>query len=810
MESYSASSLQQGAGPMNPMMAMIQRQQQEQQQYEALTAGTTMGVPPVIPSALTAISQDSSAVMNSPHSAPPPPTIGNNVSSYINGGGDQHLGLGPEQYQRQVPSNSYQQRIPQQFNEVSSMYRPNRMPYTDLGSSMAMQPMMMPQQQQQLFNMGNMSPSQSPAPNNTQTQFYSNVDLQSTYSEPSMMDLQTSYMNMIPPPAMQPMDTISSSMQLPFQQPYISSSLQQMSSYYSPVPQMTSSTTGPYDQHLSQGIVTSKLDPTMTSNLTSMPVQAPNVTPVDAKFPMMVRQDSARTMASSSSSPVVEPPPSSQQQQPRYRQSSSSIVESSSSPTTPSLVTYIPKTRQVESYGGVDLKYFEKYEIRPAIPTIEELGIIDIAALTLSLKSGIKMEMTHALNTLTTLTSLDHRPLLLVHCEDLLDTLIDHLQAAMFPPSSSSPPPTPLDDIPQQQTYADLFELSLLEMKSLIPTLEPTSSDLWLSSRDLRLCLFNILRNLSFVEENIAFLANNPRLSRLLVNIIQLTRTHGTNSLRCMDILEFRKCILIIYANISLALTNVAHHHHDDDGEEAVDAIVSLIHDFIVHGTDTYYAMVAMEAWNKFSVHDQHRRRLSVSAPGTIQTIWTSLINVIRRQFYMVEMGMLVGMSNTQLGILELVVMGLYNVVALSDLVFCEQLIYADRGMAMTLLRICLTLAEANNPHFRVMAQRAMELVYALILGGGVKVTQLVKQQQHSDRAYQQQQARLFPISSADLEDEDPGYKRGITARARVLLNHTVLQEKLMMAMLKPASDHFILAGLDDLLNLMADMSFYE
>jgi hypothetical protein len=280
-----------------------------------------------------------------------------------------------------------------------------------------------------------------------------------------------------------------------------------------------------------------------------------------------------------------------------------------------------------------------------------------------------------------------------------------------------------------------------------------------------------------------------------------------------MDILEFRKCILIIYANISLALTNVAHHHHDDDGEEAVDAIVSLIHDFIVHGTDTYYAMVAMEAWNKFSVHDQHRRRLSVSAPGTIQAIWTSLINVIRRQFYMVEMGMLVGMSNTQLGILELVVMGLYNVVALSDLVFCEQLIRADRGMAMTLLRICLTLAEANNPHFRVMAQRAMELVYALILGGGVKVTQLVKQQQHSDRAYQQQQARqpiLFPISSADLEDEDPGYKRGITARARVLLNHTVLQEKLMMAMLKPVSDHFILAGLDDLLNLMADMSFYE
>lgn len=37
-------------------------------------------------------------------------------------------------------------------------------------------------------------------------------------------------------------------------------------------------------------------------------------------------------------------------------------------------VTYIPKTRNVDTYGGVDLKYFDKYEIRPMLPTINELG----------------------------------------------------------------------------------------------------------------------------------------------------------------------------------------------------------------------------------------------------------------------------------------------------------------------------------------------------------------------------------------------------------------------------------------------------
>ena len=37
-------------------------------------------------------------------------------------------------------------------------------------------------------------------------------------------------------------------------------------------------------------------------------------------------------------------------------------------------VTYIPKTRNVDTYGGVDLKYFDRYEIRPMLPTISELG----------------------------------------------------------------------------------------------------------------------------------------------------------------------------------------------------------------------------------------------------------------------------------------------------------------------------------------------------------------------------------------------------------------------------------------------------
>lgn len=39
-----------------------------------------------------------------------------------------------------------------------------------------------------------------------------------------------------------------------------------------------------------------------------------------------------------------------------------------------SLTTYVPKTRNVDTYGGVDLKYFDKFDIKPMVPHFTELG----------------------------------------------------------------------------------------------------------------------------------------------------------------------------------------------------------------------------------------------------------------------------------------------------------------------------------------------------------------------------------------------------------------------------------------------------
>ncbi|KAI8093229.1 uncharacterized protein BX664DRAFT_103127 [Halteromyces radiatus] len=697
---------------------------------------------------------------------------------------------------------------------------------------------------------------------------------------------------------------------------------------YSPVPQIFMAST-PVESlsngdHIPGNMSMTKMgypDPAMTSNLTSMPVQATVMATnnLTDNPPTSIQQETGSI--SSPSTPMHQPITDSKS----TKESSSMSNSTNQSPVQsaiPTKVIYHPKTRQVETHGGVDLKYFDKFEIRPAIPYIEELGTVDITALTMSLKSGMKMEVTTALNTITTLSLLP-RVLLLVHCEDLLDCLLDHLETCLFESNLRDYLKENENDSPDvtikssMYTYADLFEAALLEMKSLIPALEPTCSDEWIPLRDRCLCIFNLLRNLSFMEENAEYLATHPRLTHLLMRIILSSENHHTltttgnstnndtvsspsspsvaveniSKIRSMDLLDFRKSILVIYSNIALAMKKLTIH------PEATVSVVHLIYEFLVNDSETYYSLLAMETWNKFAVHEEHRQLLGsllqtesdngicsdhdnkdddennkeheanksdgcdndnmfnddnknyskgnrnnkssddkdiVHIPMSqyIQGIWISLIGMLRRHFYLIEMGMTVTSNNTQLAILEMIVMGLYHVVAIADTNFCDKLIQADRGIAMTILRICMTLAEADNVHYRVVAQRGMEMVYVLILGGGCKVTELVRQkrqygrfqqqqqqqqQQKHHNHYQQQQQQqyqkqhsMFPITNDDLGDEESSYKIGVTLRARILLNHNVLQEKLMMAMLKPISDNFILTGLDDLLNLMDEMTLYD
>ena len=214
---------------------------------------------------------------------------------------------------------------------------------------------------------------------------------------------------------------------------------------------------------------------------------------------------------------------------------------------------------------------------------MNELGVIDIQTLIMSLKSGMKMEITNALNILTILTvqppmqqQQPHLPL--AQCDDLLDVLLDYLEqdilgtctrfgAVSFQKEEKVEEDEKESQLLHDLTYTDLFDMSLDEMKSLIPQLENSTSDVWLSLRERCLCIFNILRNVSFMNENMEYLAKHVRFMKLMFDIVDNTRkvssvegrdTTGKEAwfvgIRRMDTLDFRKSILMIFSNISMFL----------------------------------------------------------------------------------------------------------------------------------------------------------------------------------------------------------------------------------------------------------------
>lgn len=460
-------------------------------------------------------------------------------------------------------------------------------------------------------------------------------------------------------------------------------------------------------------------------------------------------------------------------------------------------ITYIPKTRNVETYGGIDLKYFDKFEIKPPVPHLNELGVIDIQALIMSLKSGMKMEITNALNILTILTvqpqvqqqqQAPHLPL--SQCEDLLDVLMDYLEQDMLSESAVNA---------SHLTYTDLFDMSLDEMKSLIPQLENSTSDIWISLRERCLCIFNIIRNLSFMNENMEYLARHKRFVSILMDIINTTR-QGEEAwfvgIRKMDMLDFRKSILMIFSNISMFLVLKQ--------EKTAKIFTQLIHDFLVNGPDTYYSLLSIETWTKLTVNYENRQLLHsiIHQPDLlylIQEIWLELTAVIRRDFFSMDGRVMNAMTSNQLATLELTIIGLYNIVSIAENENLKQeLLQINKSIGMMIIRLCITLAESGNPQFGLVTKRGMELIRSLICGGdGIRRRNVGQQKRPSLEA-------LSQYKSTQEEKED---KMSIYDIANRILDMPVVREKLMLSMLKPTTDPEILRELSDIVALIDEDS---
>ncbi|KAI9788209.1 MAG: hypothetical protein M1816_007061 [Peltula sp. TS41687] len=222
----------------------------------------------------------------------------------------------------------------------------------------------------------------------------------------------------------------------------------------------------------------------------------------------------------------------------------------------PVQLNYSPRMRVIETYGGLDIGTVgqlgaELAYHKPTIPSFMELGLIDIHALTMSLKSGLHAEVRLALDTLA-LVSVDPRiQLTLSNCEDLLETLVDcaEIQVELLAENAVE-----VSDVMDIGPYEEVLRSANQELKGLqeVPAFGSLDHELDRAVERL-ICVTTILRNLSFHEPNHDLLAD----STVIKPISTIIRYMGTRNMLLRtspNTLEFMKDCIIFLSNVSQAI----------------------------------------------------------------------------------------------------------------------------------------------------------------------------------------------------------------------------------------------------------------
>lgn len=227
-------------------------------------------------------------------------------------------------------------------------------------------------------------------------------------------------------------------------------------------------------------------------------------------------------------------------------------------PATTKSDVYSPAAHQLMTYGGVDIGHANAAGIdierwKPFGPTLNELGNVDVSALTRGLQCGIQAEVRLALDTLATLASSPHphHYLQLRFCDDLIDALVECGEEQLEKLAEHTAEVS--DDI-QLTSYEDVVRACHQEKWTVREQAVMGSQDYELDRAvDKLICITTILRNASFPgdqNENHLILADELVIKFICVVIrylgtrTMLLRTHSNT-------LDFMKDIIILLSNVA-------------------------------------------------------------------------------------------------------------------------------------------------------------------------------------------------------------------------------------------------------------------
>ncbi|PGH16219.1 hypothetical protein AJ80_05242 [Polytolypa hystricis UAMH7299] len=186
--------------------------------------------------------------------------------------------------------------------------------------------------------------------------------------------------------------------------------------------------------------------------------------------------------------------------------------------------------------------------LKPNVPSFAELGVIDIHALTMSIKSGIHAEMRVALDTLTQISFEPGVQISLDNCEDLVETLIECAedQADLLAENAAE-----VSDVMLLPSYEEIMRGCRQEMETLVDVPEFGSLDYELDRAvDRLVCVTTIIRNFSFSESNFHLLAM-PFVVKFMSTIIHYLGTRNMLLRTHQNTLDFMKDVVIYLSNLA-------------------------------------------------------------------------------------------------------------------------------------------------------------------------------------------------------------------------------------------------------------------
>jgi SWI/SNF chromatin-remodeling complex subunit SWI1 len=321
-------------------------------------------------------------------------------------------------------------------------------------------------------------------------------------------------------------------------------------------------------------------------------------------------------------------------------------------------VEYRPLLRELDSDGGRDISAIladHRRLMGGGCRSIEEWGVTEIDALTMSIRSRLSIELSYALTTLTIFSIMRNgrSGFPIAQCPDLLDEMLDLAEEVAFGEDIADA--DLFDDEREIITHKQLVTSVLDDGNKLFAGLderqqEPTT-ELKSIQRpaDILLAIVNVLRNLSVVADNVEYLARHERVLVVCMRLCGLRRDptgiHAVSPvLSLTDLATIRRDTLYMLVNfgnlVSLApnlsqpptetATRLARRVFDLTASYVLEpGVLSPTTIMVDTGArPPSLADTALEVFTRFSLPDPNRKVISRTVPEAWQrALFTCLVH---------------------------------------------------------------------------------------------------------------------------------------------------------------------------------------